>query len=244
LFTEIEIDFISGAGGECTLGFNATSSGSAAFVTASHCTRTQGGVEGTGYSQPLVGSRQIGTEAKDPNWFTNAQVPRCPRSTTTTPIYCRWADAAVATYSSGISHERGYLARTTYSSTFRGDSGSYVVDQASPRFRITQGLYGTTAGDPVDKVGWRSGWTWGDVDAPCQDVDLATFSRPGYWLLCQDYAWYGAERGDSGAPVFAYLSSTEAGLQGIHWGALSGGRKLYSPLGGIERDLGTLGYFP
>src|ERR687887_94172 len=37
----------------CSMGFNAVDGGQASFVTASHCTNQQGGVEGTVYYQPL-----------------------------------------------------------------------------------------------------------------------------------------------------------------------------------------------
>jgi hypothetical protein len=37
----------------CSIGFNATSGGQPSFITASHCTNTQGGVESTPYWQPL-----------------------------------------------------------------------------------------------------------------------------------------------------------------------------------------------
>ena len=37
----------------CSVGFNATSGTQRSFVTASHCTTTQGGVESTPYWQPL-----------------------------------------------------------------------------------------------------------------------------------------------------------------------------------------------
>ena len=52
----------------CSLGFNASRSGTRGFVTASHCTSTQGGVEGTPYWQPLESVRpvQIATETVDP----------------------------------------------------------------------------------------------------------------------------------------------------------------------------------
>src|SRR6185369_9296662 len=51
----------------CSLGFNATRAGVAGFVTASHCTTKQGGVENTPYWQPLQSSSpQVATEIADP----------------------------------------------------------------------------------------------------------------------------------------------------------------------------------
>ena len=45
----------------CSVGFNATSGTQKSFVTASHCTTKQGGVESTPYWQPL----QIGRPDPD-----------------------------------------------------------------------------------------------------------------------------------------------------------------------------------
>ena len=52
----------------CSVGFNATSGGQKSFVTASHCTTKQGGVESTPYWQPLQSTApaQIATEVADP----------------------------------------------------------------------------------------------------------------------------------------------------------------------------------
>jgi hypothetical protein len=52
----------------CSVGFNATSGTQKSFVTASHCTNTQGGVENTPYWQPLqtTAPTQIATEVADP----------------------------------------------------------------------------------------------------------------------------------------------------------------------------------
>src|SRR6476469_374804 len=54
----------------CSLGFNATRAGVAGFVTASHCTTTQGGTENTPYYQRLQSSRpkKIASEPVDPNY--------------------------------------------------------------------------------------------------------------------------------------------------------------------------------
>src|SRR5207245_11246292 len=50
----------------CSISYNAVRGGVAGFVTASHCTDIQGGVEGTLYYQPLTASNTfIGTEIAD-----------------------------------------------------------------------------------------------------------------------------------------------------------------------------------
>src|SRR5215468_3496731 len=65
------------AGGSCTLGFLAVLQGQAGFVTCSHCTDTQGGVEGTVYHQATISgvANRIGVERFDPQYFTGGACP-------------------------------------------------------------------------------------------------------------------------------------------------------------------------
>ena len=88
----------------CTLGFNATSGTQASFITNSHCTATQGGVDNTPYWQPLqsVDPVQIGTEVADPTY--ERRIPGCPNGRR-----CRRSDAARVRYASGISFTRGQI---------------------------------------------------------------------------------------------------------------------------------------
>src|SRR5690242_5696337 len=61
----------------CSVGFNADDAGARSFITASHCTNTQGGVEGTTYTQPTatVDGTVIATEVEDPVYFKGGQCP-------------------------------------------------------------------------------------------------------------------------------------------------------------------------
>jgi hypothetical protein len=88
---------IGTASGFCTLGANAVRFGVRGFVTASHCTATQGGVEGTVFSQNQPGaSNQIGVETVDPPLFTGGSCPSGRK--------CRRSDAAFIAYdSAGLS---------------------------------------------------------------------------------------------------------------------------------------------
>src|SRR5262245_9217862 len=92
----------------CSIGFNATSGGQASFVTASHCTNRQGGVEGTQYFQPLasVPGSLIGTEVDDPRYARN--IAGCPKGRK-----CRLSDASRAAYASGVGFTLGGIAQTT-----------------------------------------------------------------------------------------------------------------------------------
>ena len=89
----------------CSVGFNATSNGQKSFVTASHCTNKQGGVEGTPYWQPLesVAPTQIATEVDDPAYVKGGS--GCPRGKS-----CRYSDASRAAYINAADQALGLIA--------------------------------------------------------------------------------------------------------------------------------------
>src|SRR5688572_1087333 len=74
----------------CTMGFNVSHSGGRSFITNSHCTNVQGGVEGTTYAQPSRSvSGTIATEVADPTYTTVG----CSAGKV-----CRYSDASRALY--------------------------------------------------------------------------------------------------------------------------------------------------
>lgn len=83
---------ISSGGGICTLGATAVRNGVAGFVTNSHCTNVQGGVESTQFFQ-AAGSDQVGVEVADPSYFTGDSCPIGRR--------CRYSDSAFVRRDSG-----------------------------------------------------------------------------------------------------------------------------------------------
>src|SRR6266516_1276328 len=91
----------------CSIGFNAVSGGQNSFVTASHCTNHQGGVEGTQYFQSLASQANsfIGTEVDDPTYFRGNGCPKGRR--------CRFSDASRAAYAAGVSFTLGGIAQTS-----------------------------------------------------------------------------------------------------------------------------------
>src|SRR5262245_34709414 len=91
----------------CSVGFNATSAGVKSFITASHCTTRQGGVENTPYYQPLqsVNGTVIAREVADPFYTRGAG---CPGGRV-----CRFSDAARAAYVNGANQGLGLIARTS-----------------------------------------------------------------------------------------------------------------------------------
>jgi hypothetical protein len=214
----------------CSIGFNATRSGTAGFVTASHCTTKQGGVESTPYWQPLqsVDGTQIATETVDPSYTSGGG---CPSGRV-----CRQSDAAFAAYTSAITGTNGFtlgrIAQT--SSTSKRDLtvvGNYTV---------TSDASGSTfvVGEVVNKVGRTTGWSQGKVTQSCVNVNV---SGSSVTQLCQTIVSATVGSGDSGSDVFTITSGTNVKLDGVLWGGSSNGRTfVFSPLANVQAELGSL----
>jgi hypothetical protein len=208
----------------CTLGFNATSSsGQNSFVTASHCTAKQGGTESTKYYQPLSSTSGsfIGTEVSDPTYFTGGKCPVGRK--------CRYSDAARASYASGVSFTRGRIEKTSSVNT-----GSITING----YFAIAGEGGGSVGGTANKVGRTTGWSRGSISTTCATYNV---SGSNITLLCQNAVKARVQGGDSGSPVFLGSGSSSVTLAGILWGGNSSGTLfVYSPMSGIERELGAL----
>ncbi len=210
----------------CSLGFNASRSGTRGFVTASHCTNTQGGVESTPYWQPLktVRPTQIATETVDPKYTTGGSCPHLRR--------CRRSDAAFAKYINSTSNTLGRIARTSStSSTNLTIVGSWTItsDASSSSF---------TVGSTVNKVGRTTGWSRGPVSNTCVNVNV---SGSNITQLCQTIVSATVGGGDSGSDVFTVTSGTNVKLAGVLWGgSINGKTFVFSPLANIKGELGAL----
>jgi hypothetical protein len=206
----------------CSIGFNALSGGQNSFVTASHCTDHQGGVEGTQYFQSLASQANsfIGTEVDDPTYFRNQN--GCPKGRR-----CRFSDAARAAYASGVAFSAA-IAQTS-----GPNNGSITITGT-----INVSGEGTAVvNDVVNKIGRTTGWTQGVVTNTCVNTGV---SGTNIVQLCQTFVSAGVGGGDSGSDVFA-LSGGNATLLGILWGGNSSGTLfVYSPMSGIESELGPL----
>jgi hypothetical protein len=208
----------------CTYGFNATRGGVPGFVTNSHCTTKQGGVESTQYWQPTqtVDGTVIGVETADPAYSKN----KCPSSVK--GKVCRYSDSAFVKLNV-TDFALGQIAKTTGPNNGALDiSGSFTI-----------GGKGThKVGDTVNKVGRTSGWSQGKVSRTCVDTGV---SGSNIVQLCQSWVTATVMSGDSGSPVFSGTSSVL--LQGILWGGSSDNATfIFSPIGNIERgdELGGL----
>jgi hypothetical protein len=213
----------------CSVGFNATSGGQKSFVTASHCTNKQGGVESTPYWQPLqsVDGTQIATEVADPVYLKGGA--GCPKSK-----LCRYSDASRAAYINGANQALGLIARTS-----GANNGSLDIVGS---FSITSNDCGTTGGclvvgNTVNKVGRTTGWTAGAITNTCVNTGV---SGTRIVQLCQTFVSARVGGGDSGSDVFQ-ITTTDVVLAGVLWGGNSGGTQfVFSPFGNVTRELGAL----
>ena len=216
----------------CTLGFNADDGTQRSFITNSHCTGKQGGVQSTQYYQPTssVDGTVIATEVEDPQYFRGGACPRGRK--------CRYSDASRALYSSSVGSTRGAIAKTS-----GANNGSIEV---SGTFTVTSQDNTTSSfagGTTVNKVGRTTGWTRGNTTNSCVNVNV---SRSSITQLCQTLVQDpdGAVLvggGDSGSGVFRVTSGDNVQLLGILWGGNSSGTLfVFSPLKNIQQELGTL----
>lgn len=217
-----QIQVGSAFGGFCTYGLTAIRDGVSGFITNSHCTRTQGGVESTRYAQPTFASddsNTIATETADPAYFTGGI---CPVNTR-----CRYSDSAFAERTA--SGSRSIVRNDIGSLAWDGSSRFYVANERSP-----------FVGLALRKVGRTTGHTVGQVEATCADFRQ---TNTNILMLCQADATYSSAGGDSGSPVFRTTGCTVGGesdvcadVYGLHWG----GGGAFSPIANIQRS-GELG---
>ena len=214
----------------CSIGFNAMSGGQNSFVTASHCTNTQGGVEGTQYFQSLSSQPNsfIGTEVADPAYQRGGKGSGCPKSRR-----CRFSDASRAAYAAGVPFTLGGIAQTS-----GPNNGSITLTGTS--FNITS-EGDAVVGDVVNKVGRTTGWTQGVVTNTCVNTGV---SGSNIVQLCQTFVNAGVGGGDSGSDVFGLTGGSTVRLLGILWGGNGAGTQfVYSPIGNVEQELGPLTTF-
>jgi hypothetical protein len=205
----------------CTLGFNArrVSTGANIFVSNSHCTGTQYVSDGIAEYQNLVASgNQIGNEVADRGMWACAG----------TGTSCRQADAAYISNNGSRPITRGGIYRTNFATG--ANAGTTIIGEFNIVARYTGSL---PVNSTLDKTGRTSGSTYGVVTNSCVTIGV---------LRCQDISKVWSEGGDSGSPVYVWLSNNDVQLHGVMWGGPgSDFTTTYSSrLGGIEADLGAL----
>lgn len=216
----------------CTLGFNAIRGGVDSYITNSHCTNVQGGTEATKHYQQdrFHSNTQIGTEVADPTYFTGGACPAARR--------CRYSDTSRGRYLAGVSHTLGRIVRTTSRGSL---TGSLTISSANPSFSINSERANSLVGQTVNKIGRTTGWTFGKVTASCVTVNV---SGSDITQLCQSLVSAGVGAGDSGSPVFNWSGTgNTVRLAGILWGGSGNNLFVFSPMSGIEKELGALTTF-
>jgi hypothetical protein len=214
----------------CTLGFNANDGAEVSFITNSHCTNMQGGVESTSYYQPAssVDGTVIATEVEDPLYFKGGICPKGKK--------CRYSDSSRALYANPANSLLGGIGQTSGANngslTVTGQFSIGGKDASTSNFPV---------GTVVNKVGRTTGWTQGRVTNSCVNTSV---SGSQVMQLCQTFVQdaNGAVvvgGGDSGSQVFTGTSSVT--LVGLLWGGSSDNRTfVFSPLKQVEQELGTL----
>ena len=213
----------------CSIGFNAVSNGQNSFVTASHCTTTQGGVEGTQYWQSLSSQPNsfIGTEVADPVYVRGkGHGSACPKSRR-----CRMSDAARVAYAAGVPFTLGGIAQTS-----GPNNGSLTI---TGTFAITVRAVRSPATSPTKSAARPAG------RRACLNTCVNTgVSGSNIVQLCQNFVSAGVGGGDSGSDVFAQTGGNGARLLGVLWGGNSNGTQfVYSPIANVESELGPLTTF-
>lgn len=228
----------------CTLGVNAKLSGRMVFLTSSHCSFGAYNLS-THHAQaqgPVVGA-VIGHEWKDPaGWDCSSWIPF-----TQTSSNCRNADVAAYDYSiPDDSVMYGYIAR--HDNRHQGA----IPNQPEPTYDETNPLeiigiasvWAIGQGAVVEKIGRKTGWTYGTVTETCSRKKVTVSHGSGhYTVLCAYSTNYHAERGDSGGPVFLLGGSDKVYFAGLHYGSDDNDNGRFSDWASIQTDLGSMSIY-
>ena len=217
----------------CSVGFNVTTADGPGFITASHCTSTQGGTESTPYWQPTssIDPTQIATEADDPVYTKGGA--QCPKGKS-----CRRSDASRANYVDAAASNNGLAKIARTSGVNNGDLtivGTFTITKDD----CDDGNC-AEVGEAVDKIGRTTGWTSGNLTNKCVNTGVQG-SR--IVQLCQNFVSAGVGSGDSGSDVFQVISlgtvtTGTVRLSGVLWGGSSSGTQfVYSPLANVRAEL-------
>lgn len=215
-------------GGICSLG-PPVPAGPGAYYTASHCTQVFWANTGTNFYQHLIGAPfLVGPEASDPAGWACGW-----------PWVCRWSDVARVNVAGGTP-AANQIARTT------GFAINWAIGSSNtagvPAFNVVNPpQWWPLLNQWVDKVGRSSGWNRGQVTNTCVNVSGVVGLPANRRVMCQYFARYRSDPGDSGAPVFLQLGGLSARVTGVNWGAINAGfppfaRAIFSPSGGIAAD--------
>lgn len=207
-------------GSYCTLGFSAVQAGQLGFVTNSHCTQTQGGVESTIASQPVY-PNTVGTEVTDPGYSTGGS---CPAGR-----LCRNSDSAF------------FLAHTSVNPLVARTPAPFDLN-ISQWLEVPSKVLYPSQGQVVHKTGRTSGTSSGTIQWACATVNGGGVPHTYFCNYIATSTQQIGAPGDSGSPVY-FLSGNTAQLTGLMWGAGSNPWNFaFAPLGSIQGELGIVPY--
>jgi hypothetical protein len=216
----------AGQGFLCTLGFLARRQNVLGFVTNSHCSGIQGGVQNTVYHQNLlVGTtNRIGLETADPAYFVGGVCPAGKR--------CRFSDAAFAR----VPHPSGPAVATSFGRIYRTNLGSLVI---TGTHTILGKQVPTFLGELVQKTGRTTGSSAGRVNGTCINTNVA---GGNVHMRCQATVPANVGPGDSGSPVYRVINpgAFSVALNGILWGSSAGPTFWFSTIDRIDAELTPL----
>ena len=90
-------------------------------------------------------------------------------------------------------------------------------------------------------MGRTTGWSQGKITNTCVTTNV---SGSNITLICQNFVKASVQAGDSGSPVFLGSGGGSVTLAGVLWGGNSSGTSfVFSPISGIEKELGSLTTF-
>ncbi|NMO17156.1 hypothetical protein HPC49_16210 [Pyxidicoccus fallax] len=204
----------------CTLGFAALQGGTLGFVSNSHCTQVQGGVEATPAYQAVAPWR-VGTELTDPGYASGGS---CPAGR-----ICRNSDSAFFRADAAISPR---VVRT---------SGAFDLN-ISAWLDVTSKVLYPSQGQTVLKTGRSTGTTSGTIQWACATVNSGGTPHTYYCNYIATSATQNGAGGDSGSPVY-FQSGNTVSLTGILWGSGSNPWNFaFAPLGAVQSELGVVPY--
>ncbi|MGQ0815458.1 MAG: hypothetical protein ACT4O1_13535 [Gemmatimonadota bacterium] len=219
----------------CTLGFNATyypgGIETSIYATNGHCTTSQGSVDSTTHYQNRynVADDFIGKEA-----WTSVFVsgdPRCDQSSS-----CKYSDISLGRYDPNTSVLGYWIAKPTQ----RCRTPCTINYGLTAILRVDGEQLWPLQNDTVDKVGARTGWTYGPVTQTCVDEVVS-----GVEFICQYWVDAGVGRGDSGSAVFVFTSPESAIITGQLFAGIVdntelGQTYLFSSWNNIQSEMGNL----
>jgi hypothetical protein len=170
------------------------------FFSCSHCTADIGVVDSTKVYQPHTDGtgEYIGLEVRDAPLFTGDPCPTGRR--------CAWADVAYFAHTHSGIGEFGTIAHPTAVCTANcsDNETALTISTTDPRWYVWSDYTGSIVdGIGLQKVGARTGWTYGQVTNTCYDWNdpSSDITR-----LCQVRTNGIADGGDSGSPVFRFVA--------------------------------------